>query len=124
MYASLMGNTCTCKRPIRLLTSVKGKTDDTKVYTFHQGTGTYSLYKLSDTTSSEDGVWGWRIKTQSWKPVYGMPDFNAVGVFRTRGHDRDQQQPTYISMSDIKGKVLIVGDLAITIPHIILEEAT
>ena len=123
MYAALMGNSCECKRPLRLLTNVKGKTDDTRVYTFDERSGTYSLYKISD-TDEDDGVWGWRIMTQSWKPVYNMPDFNAVGIFRTRGQDRNQRHPTYLPMSEIKGKVIMIGDLAVTIPHIILEEAT
>ena len=70
----------------------------------------------------EDGVIEAReIRTQSWQPLHGCPDFGKVGIFRTRGY---KEQSEEVTLDEIRGKVCIVENYAVTVPNLILEEAT
>lgn len=110
-------------RPVAFETEERGVTDDTRVYTYDASDGTYKLFKLRDLTEFEDGfVRGREIKTQKWQPLHGCPDFGRVGTFRVKGY---KDQPSVrISLDSIKGKVALVGNFALTIPNIILNEAS
>ena len=122
MYTGLVGRSCICDRPIKRETKEKGVTDDTRFYTFDPAAGNYRLFKLTDLSRIEYGVVEAReIRTQSWQPLHGCPDFGKVGIFRTRGY---KEQSEVVSLEEIKGKVCIVEKFAVTVPNIILSEAT
>lgn len=119
----MVGRKCVCVRPPAFQTEEKGVTDDTRIYTFEASTSSYKLFKLIDLSGFEDGfVKGREIKTQKWQPLHDCPDFGKVGVFRTRGYK--DQPAVRISLDTIKGKVCIVGNFAVTVPNIILNEAS
>ena len=119
----MVGRKCECVRPPAFETKEKGVTDDTRIYTFEASTGTYKLFKLRDLSEFEDGfVKGREIRTQKWQPLHGCPDFGKVGIFRIRGY---KDQPSVrIPLATIKGKLCIVENFAVTIPNIILNEAS
>ena len=123
LYTGLVGRKCDCVRPRAFETEEKGVTDDSRIYTYSAATGTYRLFKLRDLSEFDDGfVRGREIKTQRWQPLHGCPDFGKVGVFRIRGY---KDQPSVrIALDDIKGKVCIVENFAVTLPNIILNEAS
>ena len=117
----MVGKKCECVRPPAYATEEKGVTDDTRVYTFDAATGSYRLFKLRD-LGGDGFVKGWEIKTQKWQPLHGCPDFGKVGIFRTRGY---KDQPSVrIDLQAIKGKVCLVENYAVTVPNIILNEAS
>ena len=123
MYTGLVGRDCVCERPINRETSEKGTTDDTRFYTFDRTTGEYRLFKVIELPEREEDrfVRAREIRVQSWQPLHGCPDFGKVGVFRVRGyHDHTE----VISTAEISGKVCIVENFAVTVPNIILSEAT
>ena len=63
-----------------------------------------------------------RIKIGSWLPLYALPDFNKVGIFTVQGYEDDLEA---LNVNDLKGKVVLVGaKIAVTIPKIVLDEAT
>ena len=124
MYTGLVGRNCICERPINRETSEKGVTDDTRFYTFDGTSGNYRLFKVTELPRREEDkfVKAREIRIQSWQPLHGCPDFGKVGVFRVRGYmDRSEE---IISLSEIRGKVCIVENFAVTVPNIILFEAT
>ena len=123
MYTGLVGRDCICERPINRETDEKGVTDDTRFYTFDGASGKYRLFRLIKLPQDEEDhfVKAREIRVQSWKPLHGCPDFGTVGIFRVRGYmDRTEN----ISLEDIRGKVCLVENFAVTIPNIILNEAT
>ena len=123
LYAGLVGRKCECVRPSAFETEEKGVTDDTRIYTYESAASTYKLFKLMDLSEFEDGfVTGQEIKTQKWQPLHGCPDFGKVGIFRVRGY---KDQPSVrLPLEAIKGKVCIVENFAVTLPNIILNEAS
>ena len=120
----MVGRKCECVRPPAFETEEKGVTDDTRIYTYDPTTGTYKLFKLTDLSElEEDGfVSGREIKTRKWQPLHGCPDFGKVGVFRVRGYS--DEPSVRIPLDAIKGKVCICENFAITLPNIILNEAS
>ena len=117
-YASLFAKPpCLCDRPIRLESEMRPATDDTRVYTFEN-----DEYKLFRITKVDRNIVSVRaIQTEIWEPLYQVPSFGNVGIFKIKGEDQEVEE---IAISDIKGKVIIVENhYAITIPKIILDEA-
>ena len=92
-------------------------TDDTRVYTFEN-----DEYKLFRITKVDRNIVSVRaIQTEIWEPLYQVPSFGNVGIFKIKGEDQEVEE---IAISDIKGKVIIVDShYAITIPKIVLDEA-
>ena len=121
-YTGLVGRDCPCHWKLAFNTAEKGVTDDTRVYTFDAATDKYHLYKLTDVSKREDGyISGLEIATRTWQPLHGCAEFGTVGVFRMmRGY---QGEPVRIPVKDVRGKICVVGDLAVTLPLIILFEA-
>ena len=118
-----MGRKCECVRPPAFQTEEKGVTDDTRVYQYDSTSGTYKLFKLVDLSEFENGfVTGQEIKTQKWLPLSGCPDFGKVGIFRVRGY-KDQPSVRF-PLEEIKGKVCLVENFAVTVPNIVLNEAS
>ena len=116
LYSALLGHKCTCVRHIRYQIVETAAIDDTRVYTFENGE--YQLYKLVQV--DRNSVSALRIKTRPWEPLLRVPDFGAVGVFETDGTTSER---LHFEKSQIKGKVIMVGQIAVTIPRIILDEA-
>ena len=84
----------------------------------------FRLYKLTDISlrKSHGTVRARQIKTGSWLPLYALPDFNKVGIFTIDGYEDDLEE---INVTDLKGKVVLVGTkIAVTVPKIVLDEAT
>ena len=117
IYTALLSKKCDCKRYIKYSGSEREATDDTRIYLFSEGI--YHLFKLVEV--EEDTVSGVQINTLPWEPLLRVPDFRAVGVFETDGLKDEVKQ---IEKSQIAGKVMMVGTIAVTIPLIVLEEAT
>ena len=115
LYSAIVGQPCTCARYIRYETEERGATDDTRIYIFENGE--YTLYKL--VRIGRNSVSALRIKTRPWEPLLRVPDFRAVGIFETVGTTGEVKR---LAKTQIKGKVIMVGNLAVTIPLIILEE--
>ena len=117
IYTALLSKKCDCKRYIKYSGSEREATDDTRIYLFSEGI--YHLFKLVEV--GENTVSGVQINTLPWEPLLRVPDFRAVGVFETDGLKDEVKQ---IEKSQIAGKVMMVGTIAVTIPLIVLEEAT
>ena len=116
LYSALAAQPCTCVRHIHYEVDEKGATDDTRIYLFenHQ----YLLYKVVNT--GRNSVSASRIRTRPWEPLLRVPDFGTVGIFETVGISDEVER---FPKAQIKGKVIMVGTLAVTIPLIILQEA-
>ena len=93
----------------------KGKTDDTRVYLFDNG---YRLYKL--VKIGRNSVSALRMRTRPYEPLMRMPDFATIGIFETEGTFGEVER---ILKTQIKGKIIMIENVAITIPFLILEEA-
>ena len=120
-YTGIVGRNCPCSWKLAFHTAEKGTTDDTRVYTHSAAYDEYRLFKITDVSQRSDGfLTGIEIATQTWQPLHGCPDFGTVGIFRMRGYKGD---PIRISVADVKGKVCVVDNFAITLPKIILFEA-
>ena len=116
IYSALLNQKCECKRYIKYSSKERNATDDTRVYLFNQGV--YRLFKLVEV--DDNTVSGVQINTLPWEPLLRVPDFQMVGVFETNGLQDEVHQ---FSKSQIAGKVMMVGNIACTIPLIVLEEA-
>ena len=116
LYSAMLNKKCECKRYIKYSSKEREATDDTRIYLFDQGV--YRLFKVVEV--SEDMVSAVQINTLPWEPLLRVPDFQAVGVFETDGLKDEVQQ---FCKSQIAGKVVMVGNIACTIPLIVLEEA-
>ena len=119
-YAGLLAKKpCICERPIRLETEMKNATDDTHVYTFDGTSGLYRIFRVTKVDRNLVSVNA--IKIEPWHPLYRMPSFGLIGVFKVKGEVTDGEK---ISKSDIKGKVVFIDNAyAVTIPKIVLDEA-
>ena len=116
LYSALLGQRCSCVRHIRYQVEEKGTIDDTRVYTFEDED--YSLYQL--VRVDQNSVSALRIRTRPWEPLLRLPDFGKVGIFETDG---TMGQVIELEKSHIKGKLIMVGKYAVTVPKTILEEA-
>ena len=117
MYATLFAKSpCVCERPLELRTKTTQKIDDTKIYCFRGGE--YFLYQLE--AIGQNSVSAYPIETEDWQPLYRVPSFGLVGVFKV-GRISDVQETVLIS--DISGKVIFVDDFAVCVSKIILDEA-
>ena len=120
-YTGLIGRPCPCNWKLAFNTAEKGVTDDTRVYTHHRASDRYHLYKLTDVSTRREGyLTGLEIATRTWQPLHGCPDFGSVGIFKMGGYEGD---PVRIPIADIKGKICVVENFAVTLPKIILFEA-
>ena len=116
LYSALLGQPCSCVRHIRYQAEEKGTIDDTRIYMFENEQ--YLLYQV--VKAGQNSVSALRIKARPWEPLLRMPDFGKVGIFETDGTMGEVKQ---LEKSQIKGKLIIVGKYAVTVPKIILEEA-
>ena len=116
LFASMFAKEpCICKRPMHLETEPKNKTDDTHIYCFD---GEYKLYKVEDI--GRNSVSASRMKISQWEPLYRIPSFSLVGIWKINGYNTELEE---IPKSTIKGKVVIVGEYACSVPKIVLDEA-
>ena len=110
---------CICRRPLHLETEAKHKTDDSLIYTY--GGGKYELYKIREIVKGRNTVSAVQIKTEDFEPLYRMPSFSLVGIFKVTGYGTDLEE---IPKQDIKGKlVLVTEEYACTVPKILLDES-
>ena len=114
---------CICKRPLHLETEVKHKTDDTIIYTY-EGHG-YKLYKIETINRNPVGkivsVSALPMKVEEFQPLYRMPSFSVVGIYKIKGYGTDSED---IPKENIKGKVIIIpGEYVCTVPKILIDEA-
>ena len=116
LYSALLGRRCACNKYIRYQILETGAIDDTMIYIFENEE--YQLYKLVGV--EKNSVSALRMRTRPWEPLLRVPDFGAVGVFETDGTTGGAE---HFEKSQIKGKVIMVGKIAVTIPLILLEEA-
>ena len=116
LYSAMVSQPCNCVRHIHYEVEEKGATDDTRMYLFENNE--YLLYKL--VSIGRNTVSASRIQTRPWEPLLRVPDFGAVGIFETIG---TADEVECFPKSQIKGKVIMVGTLAVTVPHVILQEA-
>ena len=115
LYSSMISQPCTCVKNIHYEVEERGATDDTRIYTYENGQ--YSLYKLVG--KGRNSVSALQVRTRPWEPLLRVPDFGAVGIFETVGTTDEVQT---IAKMQIKGKFIMVGTLAVTVPNIILRE--
>ena len=116
LYSAMAVQPCTCQRHIHYEEVEKGATDDSRFYLFEANE--YMLYKIVST--GRKTVSASRILTQPWEPLLRVPDFGNVGIFQTVGIS---EEVVRFPKAQIKGKVIMVGTLAVTIPLLILQEA-
>ena len=113
---------CICQRPLHLETDTKHKTDDTHIYTYSGGE--YKLYQIEtigrNSVGSIISVSALPMKIEEFQPLYRMPSFSVIGIWKVNGYSTE---PEEISKANIKGKVVIVGEYACSIPKIVLDEA-
>ena len=116
LFASMFAKEpCICRRPLHLETEAKNKTDDSHIYCFD---GEYKLYKIDGI--GRNSVSASRMETGEWVPLYRMPSFSIVGIFKVKGYSTEVED---IPRATIKGKVVIVGEYACTVPKIVLDES-
>ena len=108
---------CICKRPLHLEVEPKHKTDDSHIYTY--GGGEYKLYKIEEI--GRNSVSALPMQTDDFEPLYRMPSFSMVGIWKVNGYGT---QPEEIPKASIKGKVVLVETYACSIPKIVLDEST
>ena len=114
---------CICQRPLHLETEPKHKTDDTHIYTYDGGE--YKLYKIKTIARNSvsgilESVSALPMLTEKFEPLYRMPSFSVVGIWKIKGYGTDLE---HITKESIKGKVVLVTDYACTVPKILLDEA-
>ena len=107
---------CICRRPLHLETETKHKTDDTHIYTYDGGE--YKLFKIENI--GRNSVSALPMQTEEFQPLYRMPSFTLVGIWKVKGYSTDAQD---IPKESIKGKVVLVKEFACTVPKILLDEA-
>ena len=112
----MLAQPCTCKRHIHYEAQEKGATDDTKIYVFENLE--YKLYQVVAT--GRNTISASRVLTRPWEPLLRVPDFGTVGIFQTVGTSDEVDR---IFKTQIKGKFIMVGQIAVTIPSEILQEA-
>ena len=118
IFASMFGKEpCICRRPLHLETEHKNKTDDTHIYIFD---GEYKLYKIVDRNRGRNSVSAMQMEINQWEPLYRMPSFSIVGIWKVKGYGTELQD---IPKATIKGKVILVGEYACSVPKILLDEA-
>ena len=118
-YASLLARPpCICDRPMRLENAMRQTTDDTHIYTFDVDNGKYRIFRITKVDRNLVSVI--EIKIEDWEPLYMFPSFGYIGIFKIKG---EQTEVELLARSDIKGKVVVVGNFAVTIPKIVLDEA-
>ena len=113
-----MGQRCSCARHIRYEIEEKGTSDDTRVYTYENGE--YLLFKVIRVGRNSNWVSAKRIRSRPWEPLLRVPDFGKIGIFETLG---TMGEAVRLENVQIKGKLIMVGTLAVTVPKLILEEA-
>ena len=98
---------------------MRNATDDTHVYSFDGISGKYHIFRVTKVDRNLVSVKA--IKIEAWHPLYRMPSFGLIGIFKVKGECIEEES---ISKPEIKGKVVFLGnDFAVTIPKIALDEA-
>ena len=118
LYATLFARSpCVCERPMELTSKATAKSDDSKIYIFRDGN--YHLYEISDV--GRNSVSAYKVCTVEWAPLYRLPSFSLVGVFKVTGRAAELET---IQICDISGKfIYVTKDLVVTICKAILVEA-